>query len=95
MQIRYDTLKGERESEIIQMESIILELQLELYAEFEAIHWSTVFSSLRRAARDELEVKRKKLLQPGATTPPKASGNPRKADSPTTPTNDRPGDGDK
>ncbi|CAF3339749.1 unnamed protein product [Rotaria sp. Silwood1] len=32
IQIRYDTLKGERESEIIQMENIILELQLELRA---------------------------------------------------------------
>lgn len=30
MKIRYDTLKGEREHEIVQMENIILELQLEL-----------------------------------------------------------------
>ena len=30
LKIRYDTLKGEREHEIVQMESIILELQLEL-----------------------------------------------------------------
>jgi len=43
LKIRYDTLKGERESEIMQMENIILELQLEL-----------------RAARDEVEFKRKK-----------------------------------
>ncbi|CAF0951497.1 unnamed protein product [Rotaria sordida] len=32
IKIRYDTLKGERESEIIQMENIILELQIELRA---------------------------------------------------------------
>ncbi|CAF2708770.1 unnamed protein product [Rotaria sp. Silwood2] len=32
MKIRYDTLKSERESEIMQMENIILELQLELRA---------------------------------------------------------------
>ncbi|CAF4093447.1 unnamed protein product, partial [Rotaria sordida] len=32
IRIRYDTLKGERESEIIQMENIILELQIELRA---------------------------------------------------------------
>ncbi len=31
LKIRYDTLKGERETEIIQMENIILELQLELF----------------------------------------------------------------
>ena len=30
LKIRYDTLKGEREHEIVQMENIILELQLEL-----------------------------------------------------------------
>lgn len=33
MKIRYETLKGERESEIIQMENIILELQRELFVE--------------------------------------------------------------
>ncbi|CAF3525702.1 unnamed protein product [Rotaria socialis] len=32
IKIRYETLKGERESEIVQMENIILELQLELRA---------------------------------------------------------------
>jgi hypothetical protein len=32
LKIRFDTLKGERESEIVQMENIILELQLELRA---------------------------------------------------------------
>jgi hypothetical protein len=31
LKIRFDTLKGERESEIVQMENIILELQLELF----------------------------------------------------------------
>jgi hypothetical protein len=31
MKIAFETLKGERESEIIQMENIILELQLELF----------------------------------------------------------------
>ena len=35
-------MKGERESEIIQMENIILELQLELYVETELYHWSMV-----------------------------------------------------
>ena len=33
MKIRYETLKGERESEIVQMENIILELQRELFVE--------------------------------------------------------------
>jgi hypothetical protein len=31
MKIRYETLKSERETEIVQMENIILELQLELF----------------------------------------------------------------
>lgn len=33
LKIRYENLKGERESEIVQMENIILELQLELCVE--------------------------------------------------------------
>ena len=33
LKIRYDTLKSERETEIVQMENIILELQLELFVQ--------------------------------------------------------------
>lgn len=72
MKIRYETLKGERESEIIQMENIILELQREL-----------------RAARDEIEMKRKKVPTVAeSTSPPNFFSNSPKCESPTTPTND-------
>ncbi|CAF0798126.1 unnamed protein product [Adineta steineri] len=74
LKIRYDTLKSEREREIVQMENIILELQLEL-----------------RTARDDIEFRRRKSLQPGSNSPPKNSShlNNQKINSPPTPTNDQ------
>lgn len=91
MKIRYDTLKAEHESEILQMENIILELQRELFVRFSSIlpsfeRPSSLFS--RRAARDEIELKRKKYPSSGSLTPPKSQLNQGKSDSPTTPTNE-------
>ena len=49
--------------------------------------------TIRRAARDEVELKRKRSQPSTGTTPPKTqsqSNNPKQS-SPTTPTNERPG----
>lgn len=91
LKIRYETLKGERESEIVQMENIILELQLELYVgEHFQIDRLIVHLMHRRAARDEAEFKRKKPQPATSTTPPKNQSSNQKQSSPTTPTNERP-----
>ncbi len=85
-------MKGERDSEIVQMENIILELQLELYVfNFEIFIFIMDFLN-RRQAREEAELKRKKSQQSGSTTPPKTSpqADNRKEKSPTTPTNASP-----
>ncbi len=43
LKTRFETLKSERENEIMLMENIILELQLELYVENLNIHWKLIF----------------------------------------------------
>lgn len=88
MKIRYENFKGERESEIIQMENIILELQRELFVE-KLRKFVSNFVLFRRAARDEIEMKRKKVPTVAeSTSPPNFFSNSPKCESPTTPTND-------
>jgi len=84
-------LKSERETEIVQMENIILELQLELFVKTNKNYLFISIFNYRRSARDEAEFRRKKHLQSGSTTPPKSYSNSdnRKTNSPPTPTNDR------
>jgi hypothetical protein len=85
-------LKSERETEIVQMENIILELQLELFVKTtkkKKLSRFNLYFINRRAARDEAEFKRKKYQQSGSTTPPKTYSDNQKANSPPTPTNNR------